>query len=56
MAERPKVYFQAMVRLTVVLYRRLPKPPDFDRRQYREDVLQRLQEQAESARSANQPA
>ena len=44
MAERPELYFQALVRLTEVLHRRLPEPPDFDRRQYRADVLQRLQQ------------
>ena len=51
MAERPKIYFQALVRLTVILHRRLPEPPGFDRRQYRADVLQRLQQRAENARS-----
>ena len=44
MAERPELYFQALVRLTQVLHRRLPEPPGFDRSQYRADVLQRLQE------------
>jgi hypothetical protein len=44
--ENPKVYFKAWVRLTEVLHRRLPEPPDFDRRRYREDVLQGLQERA----------
>ena len=43
MAERPKVYFQTLVRLTVALQRRLPEPPGFDRSQYRADVLHRLQ-------------
>jgi hypothetical protein len=43
MAERPKVYFQTLVRLTVALHRRLPEPPDFDRRQCRADILERLQ-------------
>ena len=51
MAERPERYFQAMVSLTVVLHRRLPEPPGFDRRHYRADVLQRLQQRAENARS-----
>ena len=50
MAERPELYFQALVRLTQVLHRRLPEPPGFDRRQYRADVLQRLQERAENAK------
>ena len=48
MAERPKIYFQALVRLTEVLHRRLPEPPGFDRRQYRADVLQRLQKRVET--------
>jgi hypothetical protein len=30
------------------LHRRLPEPPDFDRRQYREDVLQRLQHRTQT--------
>ena len=51
LAERPELYFQALVRLTVVLHRRLPEPPEFDRRRYRADVLQRLHECAKSARS-----
>ncbi len=42
MAERPELYFQVMVRLTQVLHRRLPEPPEFDRRRYRAGVLQRL--------------
>ncbi len=46
MAERPKLYFQAMVRLMVVLHRRLPEPPDFDRQRAGADVLQRVQELA----------
>ena len=51
MAERPKVYFRALVRLAVVLHRRLPEPPGFDRSQYRADVLRQLHERAENARS-----
>jgi len=43
MAERPELYFQALVSLTQVPHRRLPEPPEFDRRRYRADVLQRLQ-------------
>jgi hypothetical protein len=50
MYERPKLYFQAMVRLTEVMHRQLPEPPEFDRRRYRADVLQRLQERAENAK------
>ena len=49
MAERPELYFQALVRLTEVLHRRLPEPPDFDRRHYRADVLQRLQQRGKRA-------
>ena len=49
MAERPELYFQAMVRLTQVLHRRLPEPSGFDRRQYRADVLRRLQQREENA-------
>ena len=44
MAERPELYFQALVKLAVVLHRRLPEPPGFDRGQYRADLLQRLQQ------------
>jgi hypothetical protein len=44
MAERPELYFQAMVKLTQVLHRRLPKPPGFDLGQYRADVMRRLQQ------------
>ena len=51
MAERPKLYFHAMVKLTLVLHRRLPEPPEFDRRRYRADVLQPLQQRVENARS-----
>jgi hypothetical protein len=42
-AERPKVFFKAMVKLTQVLHRALDKPSNFDRRHIREDVLQRLE-------------
>ena len=48
MAERPELYFQALVKLTAALHRRLPEPPGFDRSQYRADVLQRLQRRAEN--------
>ena len=46
MAKRPELYFQALVRLTEVLHRRLPEPPGFDRERARADVLQRVQELA----------
>ena len=49
MAERPELYFHALVRLTQVLHRRLPEPPGFDRRQYRADVMLRLQERTANA-------
>ena len=42
-SERPEVLFRAMVRLAKVLYHRLPEPPEFDLRRYREDVFQRLE-------------
>ena len=48
MADRPELHFQAMVRLTEVMHRQLPEPPEFDRRRYRADVLQRLQQRAET--------
>jgi hypothetical protein len=51
MAARPELYLHALVKLTEVLHCRLPEPPDFDRRHYRADVLQRLQQRAENARS-----
>jgi hypothetical protein len=50
MAERPELYFQALVRLTQVLHRHFPESQEFDRRRYRADVLLRLQERTESAR------
>jgi hypothetical protein len=50
-AERPELYFRALVRLTEVLNRRLPEPPGFDRHRYRADMLQRLEQRAENARS-----
>jgi hypothetical protein len=40
--DRPKVYFRALVKLTLVLHRALGKPHDFDRRRNREEVLDRL--------------
>jgi hypothetical protein len=50
MAERPKLYFQALIKLTQVLHRRLPEPPGFDRRRTRVDALQRLELHAGNAR------
>jgi hypothetical protein len=49
MAERPELYFQALIRLTEVLHRPLPEPPEFDRSRYRADVLERLHERTENA-------
>jgi hypothetical protein len=42
--ERALAYFQTMVRLTEVLHRRSPNPPEFDRHRNRADVLLRLKE------------
>jgi len=41
-AERPELYFNALVKLTQVLDRGLGEPMDFDRRRNREEVMQRL--------------
>jgi hypothetical protein len=38
-----------MVKLAQVLHRQVSEPPEFDRRQHRADVLQRLQERAANA-------
>jgi hypothetical protein len=46
--ERPAVYFKAMVRLATILHRRLPEPPEFDRRRARAEVLQRLRDRAQT--------
>jgi hypothetical protein len=43
-AKQPKFYFKALIQLTLVLHDRLPKAPEFDRRHYRADVLQRLRQ------------
>jgi hypothetical protein len=56
MAERPELYFQALVRLTQVLHRRLPEPPGFDRSQYRADVMRRLQQRIDNGGPAAQTA
>ena len=42
-SERPKVYFRALVKLTLALHRALGDPNNFDRRRHREEVLQRLE-------------
>ena len=41
-AERPELYFNALVKLTQVLDRGLGEPLDFDRRRSRDEVMQRL--------------
>ena len=42
MAERPEVYFKAMVELAQVLHRALGEPNEFDRRRIREEVLGKI--------------
>ena len=42
-SERPKVYFRALVKLSVALHRALGASNNFDRRRHREEVLQRLE-------------
>ena len=42
-AEYPRVYFKALIQLTVLLHRRLPEPQAFDRRSIRADLLPRLE-------------
>jgi hypothetical protein len=42
-SERPKVYFRALVKLSVALHRALGDSNNFDRRRHREEVLQRLE-------------
>jgi hypothetical protein len=42
-AERPEVYFKALLKLTVALHRALDKPRDFDRRRSRKEALRRLE-------------
>ena len=41
-AERPELYFKALVKLTLALPRATGEPTDFDRRRNREEVLRRL--------------
>ena len=55
-AERPEVYFKAMVKLALVLHPPLG-PNDFDRRRSREEALQRLEghKQALVVRGAADP-
>ena len=42
-AERPELYFKALVKLTLALHRATGEPTDFDRRRNREEVLRRLE-------------
>ena len=50
-AERPQLYFKALVNLTVALHRAHREPPNFDRRRHREEVLQRLEARIADARA-----
>ena len=43
-AERPELYFKALVKLTLALHRATGEPTDFDRRRNREEVLRRLRD------------
>ena len=43
MAERPELYFKALVELTLAPHRAIREPTDFDRRRNREEVLRRLE-------------
>ena len=51
MAERPELYFKALVKLTLALHRAIREPTDFDRRRNREEVLQRLEARIADART-----
>jgi len=55
-AERPEVYFKALVKLALVLHRQI-EPNDFDRPRRREEALQRLEghKQASAFRDAAGP-
>ena len=46
MAERPEVYFKAMVELAQVLHRAFCEPNEFDRRRIREEALHRVEQRA----------
>jgi hypothetical protein len=46
--ERPEVCFKVIVRLTEIQQRQLPEPPGFDRRLYRAELMERLQERVEA--------
>jgi hypothetical protein len=51
--ERPTIYFKAIAKLAEIQQRRLPEPPGFDRRRYREDLIERLQERVKAARAGS---
>jgi hypothetical protein len=51
MAERPELYFKALVKLTLALHRAIREPTDFDRRRNREEVLRRLEVRIADART-----
>jgi hypothetical protein len=48
-AERPMIYFKAIVMLAEIQQRQLPEPPGFDRLRYRADVMERLRERVKAA-------
>ena len=50
-AERPELYFKALVKLTLALHRATGEPTDFDRRRNREEVLRRLEARIADART-----
>ena len=50
-AERPELYFKALVKLTLALHRAIGEPTDFDRRRNREEVLRRLEARIADART-----
>ena len=47
--EQPRLYFRALIKLTVVLHRAASESENFDRRRNREEVLLRLEQQAKPA-------
>jgi hypothetical protein len=48
-AERPTIYFKAIVMLAEIQQRRLPEPPGFDRQRYRAAVIEQFQERVKAA-------
>ena len=55
LAERPEVYFKALVKLAQVRYRTIGELRDFDRRRNREEALLRLEQRAEAGCSSLHP-